>query len=135
MSKPLLAKGRYGTEVGPSNIGFDERPGTFHIVYERKRQPDFGALEYAYESYALPPFAPLGAGTGWVRPMVEAYPRKDQAYVAQTVLPAGMPQTAGFIYGQPMVNDQGGAAIEDLAFVVPDRMLANNAAFPGFNGL
>lgn len=118
--KPKLVKG---------NVGFDENPGTFHIVYERKAQPDFGALEYAYESLALPPMPPMGAGVGWSRPMVEAYPRTDQLSVAHTVLPAGIPQTAGFIYGQPMIDANGAPAIEDMAFVVPDSVLAINQPF------
>lgn len=118
--KPKLVKG---------NVGFDENPGTFHIVYERKAQPDFGALEYAYESLALPPMPPMGPGVGWVSPMVEAYPRKPQSYVAETVLPAGIPQTAGFVYGQPMIGENGAPVIEDMLFVMPDSMLAINQPF------
>jgi len=120
MAKPLLVKG---------NVGFDERPNTFHIVYERKPQPDFGALEYAYESLALPPFPPMGPGVGWIRSMTDIFQRSDQSYIAQTVLPAGIPQTAGFIYGQPMIETDGSLSLEAMQYVMPDKMFAINQPF------
>lgn len=116
-------------KIVEGNIGFDENPSTFSIIYERKRQPDFGALEYAYEGLALPPQPPMGPGVGWIMPMVEAYPRKDQLYVGKTVIPAGIPQTAGFVYGQPMINADGQFAYEDMAYVLPDSVLAFNQPF------
>lgn len=111
------------------NIGFDENPNTFAIIYERKRQPDFGALEYAYESLALPPQAPLGAGTGWLRSMTDVFARSDQLYQQKTVVPAGIAQNAGMIYGQPMVDSNGQWAVEMPAYVLPDKMLAINQPF------
>lgn len=118
--KPKLVKG---------NVGFDENPGTYHIVYERKRQPDFGALEYAFESLALPPMPPVGPGVGWIRSMTDVFQRSDQSYVNDAVFTVGIPQTAGFIYGQPMTDQNGAPAIEDAAYVLPDRYLAINQPF------
>ncbi len=109
----------------PDNVGFDENEGTFSIVYERKAQPDFGALEYALESLALPPMPVLGAGTGYVRTMVDSYPATRQLVATQNVVTAGVPLVAGYVYGQPLLDVDGNyydQGVIDL--IIPDKTLA-----------
>lgn len=124
--------------IPDNGYSFDENDGTFEIVYERKPQPDFGALEYARESLGLPPFAPLGAGTGFLRLMVEPYVRAPQLVATQNVVTAGVPLVAGYVYGQPLL-DVDGAYIEQNwgDTTLPDKVLAGsyNAPFSHHTGL
>jgi hypothetical protein len=118
-------RGKKKPLIIPDNVGFDENEGTFSIVYERKAQPDFGALEYALESLALPPMPVLGAGTGYVRTMVDSYPGTRQLVATQNVVAAGVPLVAGFIYGQPLLDVDGQYYNNDVGeLVIPDKVLA-----------
>lgn len=109
----------------PDNVGFDENEGTFSIVYERKAQPDFGALEYALESLALPPMPVLGAGTGFVHLMVDSYPATKQLVATQNVVAAGVPLVAGYIYGVPLLDVDGQYYNTDVGdLIIPDKTLA-----------
>lgn len=84
---------------GPPNV--NERAGSFHIVYERKRMPDPGAQNYAYESLALLQFAPSGPS---VAACQQIEPTEGQLYFAQGWRVAGIPTIAGQIITQPLYD-------------------------------
>lgn len=95
-------------ELGPNNFGFVETGFVepFHIVYERKQMPDFGALEYAYESLALPPMPPVGAGTAVARLPIQPM-QPPQAYSVLSVVTNGIWLEGGAYYNQPLVDENG----------------------------
>jgi len=91
------------------NQGFQLEDGTYHAVWERKRMPDPGAQNYAWETYGLPPFTPIGTGIPTQQPLIAT---SEQVYTMQAVSLVGMPTVSGQILGQPLFdpNVPGGYA-------------------------
>lgn len=130
--KPQITQG-FGLYGGP--------PEPFHIAYERKRMPDFGALEYAYIGLALPDQPIMGAGVAVAHQGVNIT-QAEQAYVLQSVPTNTLWLSAGAMYNQPLTED--GNFIEQVPNVgtppsvfrnVPathwvDAELWNNNPFP-----
>lgn len=94
-------------ELGATDFGlYDGAHEPFHIAYERKRMPDFGALEYAYIGLALPPQPVMGAGVGVSKQGVNIT-QPEQAYVLQSVPTNTLWLMAGAMYNQPLTDDAG----------------------------
>jgi len=94
-------------ELGTQDFGFREGPPEpFHIVYERKRMPDYGALEYAYIGLALPPQPIMGAGVAVSHQGVNIT-QPEQAYVTQNVTANTLWLSAGAMYNQQLTDDAG----------------------------
>lgn len=124
-----------GPRIDPGNAGFDERPGTFKIGYERVPSPDPGTGYFTYQSLALMEYPPSGPSVTVRSPLRTLSP--------QLVVGFGVPQAgiaaggfvAGQIYGAPLFDpttpgyssDPVGAQISPLvAFNIP----ATHPRFP-----
>ena len=90
-------------------------------VFERKRQPDEGAQSYAYETLDLPQFTFIGPCVSVLQPdPVPLTVAPLYAYQAGTV--QGMPLSAGGLYSQPLV-DQNGVPVGAMANeAIPDNI-------------
>jgi hypothetical protein len=106
--------GRKKKDAG--NAGFTQREVIgYKRVWERKRLPDPGSQNYAYETYALAPLSPISSAVA----IRGAPPRlyEQQIYVGQSVSLDGIPTTAGQIVTQPLYNTETGGFVS--AFPVP----------------
>jgi len=103
-------------------VRFSFAPGTFHLAFEKKRQPDEGgAHEYAYESLALEQYSPIGPGTA-VRQQIRALQPGGLWLTSNQVWQNGVPTTAGQIAYAPLVDParNGGYAPPDITLGYPD---------------
>jgi hypothetical protein len=98
---------RKKTALDPGNAGFNELPGTYKAVWQRKPMPDPGAQNYAWESLAMAQFAPSGPSVATRKPIISTM---GQMYVGKAVVLNGIPTMAGGIVGQPLMdpNTPGG---------------------------
>lgn len=90
-----------GPQLDPGNLGFDERPGTFRVGYERTPAPDPGTGYYAYTSLALMEFPPSGPSVTTRKPII---PTSSPMYVGFGVQTVGMPLVAGQIFSAPLFD-------------------------------
>jgi len=123
----MLAK-LFGRKKHPSDIvdgppvRFSFAPGTFHMAFERKMQPDpGGALDYAYESLALEQYSPIGPGTA-VRQQIRPTQPGGLWQSTNQVWQNGVPTTAGQIAFAPLVDpaQNGGYTPSDITLGYPD---------------
>lgn len=75
-------------------------PG-FRNAWGERAMPSPGAMNYAYLTLALVPFAPSGP-TGLPRSQIRAF--APQLYNAQAVIVAGIPTVSGQLVHQPLTN-------------------------------
>lgn len=94
---------------GPPNAGFDDTfMGVSHYrpVHQETEMPDPGASKYAWVTYALPAFTPIGPG-------VHAMSMRPQPFgppplmSQQGAITVGVPLTAGQFILQPLLNPLG----------------------------
>jgi len=112
-------------EFGSNDFGFHRGPPEpFHVAYERKRMPDFGALEYAYMGLQLRPDAICGAGAG-VRLQGVNITQPEQAYVVQGVPENTLWLSAGAMYNQPLTDDAGNFVEQATGFGIPPSVYRN----------
>lgn len=102
-------------------------PGTFSVEYERKAMPDFGALEYAYQSLALPPMDWTGPGIP-VHSQGVAVTQPSQAYHIQSLPQYDLWLSAGAYYNQPLTDDKGNFIVEEPGHEIPPSVYRNQPA-------
>ena len=103
-------------------VRFSFAPGTFHLVYERKNQPDLGgAQDYAFESLALEQYTPIGPGTA-VREQIRPTQPGGLWVQSNQVWNNGVPTVAGQIAYQPLIDPDknGGYTPPDITLGYPD---------------
>lgn len=123
----LLPKKLTGKKGARVNIPASSAPSLFGLVWERKRQPSPGAMQYAYESLALAPTTPIGAGVAVRRPL--AVDQGEQLYVGQSVPVQGIPTVAGTVVTQPLFVPDSGVGI------LRSGMGIGNNPYPKFDTL
>jgi len=79
---------------------FDRHAGTYRLVYEQKRMPSPGAMNYAYESLGLGMFSPIGPSIR-VRNKMSVFAGAQLSTLSDTGI-NGVPLTAGQIAMQPL---------------------------------
>jgi hypothetical protein len=87
------------------------RQGGFKNVWEQKfpyRFPTPGAGSFAFESYGLVEFSPIGPSVAVAEPLAPL--AGEQLYVGQAVVLQGIPLQAGQVMQQPLVDPQTGYA-------------------------
>jgi hypothetical protein len=86
------------------------RQGVFKNVWEQKFPfgfPTPGAQSFAFESYGLVEYTPIGPSAVVADPIELLHP---QLYVGQAVVVQGIPLQAGQVMHQPLIDPQTGAA-------------------------
>lgn len=116
-------------------------PGSFHQHFEQKVQPDIGGASiFAYESLALVPMSPIGAGVtlhDFIRPVGTDTP----SYYDYSVKTVGLPTQAGTIYGQALFDpnnpDANSLPVQNVSPLVHFNLpitrakpIATNSPFP-----
>lgn len=97
---------------GPQNAGFDETfmgVAHFRTVWQnqKKNLPDVGAQAYAYVTYALPAFTPIGPGNHAMS--MRPQPFGPPPMISQQgAITTGIPLTAGQFILQPLLNPLSG---------------------------
>lgn len=115
----------FGIRDDPGNPGFDRSDGgRYHAVFENRPQPTPGAMSYAYESLGLVQQAPSGPTVTVRRPRSITAP---QVYVKQGAMIAGVPLTAGQVFGAPLFDPATGYVNERPAYL-PSQLRYNIAA-------
>lgn len=77
----------------------------YKIVYERRPVPTVNnALQYAFDSLALPGTAPVGSATAIRNSKMPGLLQGRQVWWPQQSLVSGLPIVAGQTYGQPLYN-------------------------------
>lgn len=89
-----------GTGKDADKNRFLDEPG-YKMVWERKTLPGPGAMNYAYESLALPPQSPI---SGAVAQRMQLRPTAQQVYKYQDGIMIGVPMVAGQVIMQPLYD-------------------------------
>lgn len=101
--KPKLE--RHGLTFNPLEVQY---AGPYHAKWRDTAQPTPGAMSYAYDTLALPPFDLIWTGV-LVTNKPSALPGTP-VLANQAVKLQGLPLTAGMIYGQPLFDPNAGYA-------------------------
>lgn len=118
-------------EFRPEKIG---KKGDFRITFQRRELPDAGAMQYSYETYGLPAYAPIGPTVRVKKPNDRYQPA---SYVFQAVALVGMPPTSvlqGQSVAQPLMDPTMAADLGLAAAAPPVSPLAQFNAVAN-NGL
>jgi len=95
----------------------------YHLTWEKKPLPGMGAMQYAWETYGLPPYARFGFGNIWVQnPLRETFPA---SYTFQNVGVVGIPP-AGQFQGQFTTQPLMDPTSAELAGIVLPGAIQNN---------
>jgi len=105
---------------------FQDQPG-YKMVWERKTLPGPGAMNYAYESLALPPQSPI---SGAVAQRQQLRPTAGQVYKYQDGLMIGVPMVAGQVIMQPLYDPNSGYVAGQPIGVSPRTAMNIPVQFP-----
>lgn len=116
MFKKLLGKKKAKHYEQPPN-GPD---WLYSLEWTKRKQPSPGAMQYSFDTLALPPVSPISGAIAVRAPIIKPVNTAPQPYVTKHGIVIGIPTISGGIVGQPLYNP-------DAGYVGPSFMQNNNA--------
>lgn len=93
--------------------------GFYSLEWTKRKQPSPGAMQYSFDTLALPPVSPISGAIAVRAPIIKPVNTAPQPYVMKHGIVIGIPTTSGGIVGQPLYDPTQG-------YVGPGTLQNNN---------